>query len=143
MLQFYSVKYIIFDKEKNKPLCSWVGWRDICTNETLSHESIDLTWDNVYHYGSLMHGNLNPQFTQRKKGRVFKCGASFEYENYTFKEWKRPELNLEYRTEYTLTTKSIQEVLEYGDSDKAIQYLIERGLAVTNIDIGGIKLGIR
>lgn len=143
MLQFYKVKHTIFDKDKNKSLCSWVGWRDICAEKMPSCESIDLTWDNVYHYGSLIHGNLNPEFKQRKRGRMFKCHASFEYDYYTFKEWKRPELNLEYKIEYTPVTKSIQEVLEYGDADIAIQYLIERGLAVTNIDIGGIKLGIR
>lgn len=145
MLQFYSVTHTIIDKKTNIELCSWTRFHDICSNDNLTVKSVMLTWDNINDIS--IYSMLNPEIKKRKKGRIFKCHASLSYDLYTFKEWKRSELNLEYVTEYTPVTKSINEILEYGDSTIAIQYLMERGIeaqvVVNKKGIGAILSGIR
>lgn len=140
MLQFYKVRHIIYDKNEKRELCSWERWNDICSDKKLSYESIDLTWDNICEIG--ICSSLNPEIIKRRKGRIFKCHQSLNYEYFKFKEWKRPELNLEYRTEYIPVIKSIEEILDYADGEMAIQYLVERGISIIS-KTGGIGFGIR
>lgn len=45
-------------------------------------------------------------------------------------QWKNPELNITIEYKYEKVNRSISEVLDYHDSEKALKYLVERGLTV-------------
>ncbi len=146
MLEFYRVEYSITDSNTKQQLVNWYAWHDICTDKKMESTIIPLGWDNIENVE--INQCLNPQIREKKKGLVFGVHASLDDLYYNFKQWKRPNLNLEYNITYTPVVKSISDVIEYADSSLAIRYLMERGLDAKFIinsknGIGAILNGIR
>lgn len=50
----------------------------------------------------------------------------------SMKQWKE-ELNIEIKTTWTEYKPTINELLNFHDGDKAIQYLVERGLNTNSL----------
>lgn len=105
--------------EKNKP----------------QNETIQITWDNLEQVHQKYGIDVGFNVWTRKKGRVisfFNGNLIFrkDYEK-DLKEWKDKKLNLQLKVSVKECQVSIQDVLDWYDSEKAIQYLKERGLSVT------------
>lgn len=67
-----------------------------------------------------------------KRGRLvsFFTDHWFEKEYRDIKEWKTSDLHITLTIRYKEDSPSINEVMRYHDGEKAIQYLIERGLTI-------------
>lgn len=99
------------------------------------NETIQITWDNLKQVHRKYGIDVGFNVWTRKKGRVisfFNGNLIFrkDYEK-DLKEWKDKELDLQLKVSVKECQVSIQDVLDWYDSEKAIQYLKERGLSVT------------
>lgn len=102
---------------------------ELLTNEKLQDEEYDITWDNIIdtlHKLQIMGGY---NIWRKKKGIKFELWTH-NYTYYCIKQWKEPELNIKIKITYTKINKSISSVLKWSDGEKALQYLVERGLTV-------------
>lgn len=62
-----------------------------------------------------------------------KRGLKFYYHDYfSIKQWKE-DLDIEIKTSWIEYKPTINELLNFYDSDKAIQYLVERGLNIISL----------
>lgn len=99
------------------------------------NETIQITWDNLKQVHQKYGIDVGFNVWTRKKGRVisFFNGNLIFRKNYEkdLKEWKNKELDLQLKVSTKECQVSIQDVLDWYDSEKAIQYLKERGLSVT------------
>lgn len=98
------------------------------------NETIQITWDNLEQVHRKYGIDVGFNVWTRKKGRVisfFNGNLIFrkDYEK-DLKEWKDKELDLQLEVSVKECQVSIQDVLDWYDSEKAIQYLKERGLSV-------------
>ena len=97
-------------------------------DETTSTETqhIPITWENlnaIYNkYGLSCAFNI----WNCRKGRKIEF---FSWRS-AIKEWKTTDFNLELRISYTPYNAPIEDIMKYWEGDKAIQYLVERGLKV-------------
>ncbi len=65
--------------------------------------------------------------------RKTRKGLKFYYHDYfSIKQWKE-ELNIEIKTTWIEYKPTINELLNFYDGDKSIQYLVERGLNVSSL----------
>lgn len=136
MLKFYHVKCTTFhnDTEIGVETCR------ACIEESEKPEiqNISVDWDNL---DEIEHKYLlESRFVvyNRKKGRV----VSFSHRDWpggfrkNFKdfkdvrEWTGCDLNITLQIEYIEYNPSINEVLKYWDGERAIKYLVERGLSI-------------
>lgn len=134
MLKFYHVKYTTIHNHTE----IGVAMFSICIEESEKPElqNISINWSNLnemekkYFLGSrfVIHDF-------KKRGRAI----SFSRENWTMEkrndfknvyEKSGKELNVVIQIEYTEYNPTINEVLKYGDGEKAIKYLVERGLSI-------------
>lgn len=120
MINMYYVTYETYCNGK------YVGeYNGKCLSNTDEHEQIiPITWDNLddvaREYGLVLKFNV----WLFKKGRRV---AFYEGLIPDIKEWKQKDLNVELRIVYKKATNcSLQEILDYRDSELAIQYLKER-----------------
>lgn len=132
MLKFYRTYFHTYNK--GHLIGSHSGRALTEENERPKEEIINFTWENLLSlyskYGILTSFSL----WNMKKGRLI----SFFTDSLIFvkswekdiKEWKEKELDLTLQISVEEYTPSIQEVLEWHDGKKAIQYLKERGLSV-------------
>ena len=130
MLQFYKEVHSIVDRDTGDVLDHYSAWDYICDEEKPKDKCLILTWDNIEESlekikkAHIMH---DPLLSKHRKGFLFIVGTWWN-KTYRFKQWKRPELNLEYDIEYMPVNMSIKDILNYDNSDLAIQYLLERGI---------------
>ena len=130
MLKFYSIAYKTYN---NGTYISTDYARTLAEESEVKDEIVFINWDNLsemyYRYGlSLPFGTWN-----FKKGRVisFFSGNPFKKDFRDIKEWKT-KLDIMLKIEYTDISNSISidEILKWSDSEKAIQYLNERNLKI-------------
>ena len=100
--------------------------------------TIKLTWDNLLENFAKDGAWYRFGWYKRKKG----LGIEFYSEDVNIIEyikdknkrgvtqWKNPGLNITIEYKYEKVNRSISEVLDYPDNEKAIRYLVERGLTV-------------
>lgn len=129
MLKFYRAYYTTIVKGYDMyTYCSAVLTENAPINKT-----IQISWKNleeIYHdYGPCLAFNI----WNFKRGR---CISFFHSElrnrkTWDIKEWKENQLDIILNIKYEEYTPSINEVLKWHDGEKAIQYLIERGLTIT------------
>lgn len=125
MLRFYDVRHSIIDTDSGKTLFVISNFYDICTDTNPETQHILLSWDNI----NKVEFDIPFVCTEIKKCRKGrKLSFSMMFDNFEYKEWKREGLDLVYKIEYVEIYKSIKEILNYYDGDKAIRYLIERGI---------------
>lgn len=101
----------------------------VLTSETPNSYKEDITWENLGEY--FRKGRLPfSTYYDRKKGKIFSYGDKlFDDEYFSTKEWEEP-LNIQIEYDFLPINPSIKEIMEYPDGEKAIQYLIERGLSI-------------
>ena len=123
MLKYYLVCYSTI--YNGQIINSYIG-HVILDETTVETQHIPITWENlntIYNeYGLSCAFNI----WNCRKGRKIEF---FSWRS-AIKEWKTTDFNLELRISYTPYNASIEEILKYHDGNKAIQYLVERGLKV-------------
>ena len=128
MLHYYRVLYTTYNNEVK--VGSYCGFTIADENE-IKEETIPITWKNleeVYHdHGLSLAFNL----WHFKRGRVisFFEGCLTDKNRRDIKEWKTPTLNIKLVITYEIFPCSLNTILNYWDSEKAIQYLRERNLS--------------
>lgn len=124
MLHFYHTQYTTYcgsDKLYTSRRCL------TCAETPPKEESVLLTWDNIEEQYKKL--GLVVPFTLLKTKRGKKL-VFFHGEHRTIKEWKTMEPCIYIAVETKEVNLPIEEVLEYHDGQKAIQYLVERGLSI-------------
>lgn len=124
MLKYYLVCYSTL--YNGQVINNYIG--HVILDETAATETqhIPITWENlntIYNeYGLSCAFNI----WNCRKGRKIEF---FSWRS-AIKEWKTADFNLELRISYTPYNASIEDIMKYWEGDKAIQYLVERGLKV-------------
>ena len=114
MLKYYFCVY--HNYYKGKKISSTVG--GYCIDENRESTKIKITWDNIENYLS----KLQVDCRETKKGKKLYFFESLK----AVKEWKEKNLEMELEIEYREIEPSIQQILNFSDCKKAIQYLKER-----------------
>lgn len=128
MLHYYRVLYTTYNNEV-KVGCTR-GFT-IADESEVKEKTIPITWENLeevyYDYGLELPFN----YCNFKRGRVisFFSGAFCDKNRRDIKEWKTPELNMKLIITYEVMPCSLNDILNYWNSEKAIQYLRERNLS--------------
>lgn len=102
------------------------SWETLLENAP-EKEIIKGSWDNVEDFVG-----FDVSLHKAKKGYVLR----FFWDNYwgegtTFKQWKT-NITITKTYTYKEITPSIKEILSYHDGEKAMQYLLERGIQYIN-----------
>lgn len=128
MLQYYRILYTTYRNGVNVGDSCGFAIKD--ENE-VKEKTIPLTWDNlneiIYNYGpSLPFTTWN-----FKRGRIISFFEGFfcDKNRRDIKEWKTPTLDVKLVITYKIIECSLNTILNYWDSEKAIQYLKERNLS--------------
>lgn len=128
MLHYYRVLYTTYNNEVKVGNTS--GFVIADENE-IKEKTIPITWENLkevyYNFGLELPFNI----WDFKRGRVisFFEGCLTDKNRRDIKEWKTPELNMKLVITYEVIPCSLNTILNYWDSEKAIQYLRERNLS--------------
>lgn len=128
MLRFYHVYYTTY--HNGIEIGKEYGYG--CFDKAPVEEDIAITWDNLNEmyreHGLCFKFNI----WNFKRGRVvsFFTDRLFKKDYRDVKEWKTSDLHITLTIRYKEDNPSIKRVMEYHDGEKAIQYLIERGLTV-------------
>ena len=102
--------------------------RKICENHP-DTDVININWDNAEEEIQKLDIWLPFGITKRRKGlKLFFWDDLFT----NVKQWKE-DLNIEIKTTWREYKPTIKEIMSFNDSDKAIQYLVERGLNTSSL----------
>lgn len=107
----YCVRYKFFVENK-EILCRTS--RTIASNP--QNIKKELTWDNIDEANCIID-----IINRNKKGKIIYAGT------YVIKQWKLPDSHFRFEIIFEKIKMSLQEILDYYDSDRAIAYLKERG----------------
>lgn len=100
----------------------------VILDETAATETqhIPITWENL--------DEINDKYGLSCAFNIWNCrkGRKIEFFSWrsAIKEWKTTDFNLELRISYMPYNAPIEDIMKYYEGDKAIQYLVERGLKV-------------
>lgn len=128
MLHYYRVLYTTYNNEVKVGNTS--GFT-IADESEVKEETIPITWENLeevyYDYGL----NLPFNYYNSKRGRVisFFSGAFCDKNRRDIHERKTPVLDMKLVITYEVWRCSLNDIINYWDSEKAIQYLRERNLS--------------
>lgn len=128
MLHYYRVLYTTYN---NGVKVGNTSGFVIADENEIKEKTIPITWENLkevyYNFGLELPFNI----WDFKRGRVisFFEGCLTDKNRRDIKEWKTPELNMKLVITYEVIPCSLNTILNYWDSEKAIQYLHERNLS--------------
>lgn len=126
-MEFYKVCFTTYHNDEK--INSIVG--ETLTEKKPNNYEISFTWDNLDNLMETYGLETSFNVWNLKKGRriSFFTDKFFPNKNTKdIKEWKEKELNIKLKVTYTLFSPSLEKVFKWHDSDKAIQYLKEKGL---------------
>lgn len=128
MLHYYRVLYTTYNNEVK--VGSTRGFTIADENE-IKEETIPITWENLEEVYQDHGLSLAFNYWNFKRGRVisFFEGVLTDKIRRDIKEWKMPTLNIKLVITYEIFPCSLNTILNYWDSEKAIQYLRERNLS--------------
>lgn len=124
MLKYYLVRYSTL--YNGQVINNSIG--RVILDETAATETqhIPITWENL--------DEINNKYGLSCAFNIWNChkGRKIEFFSWrsAIKEWKTANFNLELRISYTPYNAPIEDIMKYWEGDKAIQYLVERGLKV-------------
>ena len=128
MLHYYR---ILFTTYNNGVKVDYTYGHVIADESEVKEKTIPITWENleeIYHnYGLSLPFNI----WNFKRGRVisFFKGSFTDKNRHDIKEWKTPTLDMKLVVTYEVWRCSLNNILNYWDSEKTIQYLRERNLS--------------
>lgn len=126
MLKFYYIHYTTYYKGKE------VAHRTaycLCDESKVDNWRVKVTWDNLAELWEQI-GGLGCGFTiwNFKRGRQLSFPDTWPWQEP--KEWKHTDPQVEIECHWSERKVSIQDVMEWNDSEKAMQYLAERNLRI-------------
>lgn len=130
MLKFYHVKCTTYvngiDRGTN------YGHKVLIEEESAKDYSVFATWENItefYHNHAL---SSCFQLYNFKHGKYLSFEDFNPFKRYTWDiaQWRHPETKIELKFHYVEVHPSINEVLHYHNGEKAMQYLLERGINI-------------
>ena len=126
MLNYYLVKQVTY--HNGEKICVRGG---SCLTEDIKNDTLqEITWENLEsELVKCIFCSCGFSIWYRKKGRHVEFYPDTGIHK-PVKEWKSPNLNIQIKTIYTPATPSIDTLLHWHDGDKAIQYLVERGITI-------------
>ena len=128
MLHYYRV---LFTTYNNGVEVGCTRGFTIADESEVKEKTIPITWENLeevyYDYGV----NLPFNYWNFKRGRIisFFEGAFCDKNRHDIHERKTPVLDMKLVITYEVCRCSLNDILNYWDSEKAIQYLRERNLS--------------
>lgn len=133
MLHYYRVLYTTYNNEVK--VGSSHGFIIADENE-IKEKTIPITWENLEEVSHDYGLRLSFTYWELKRGRVisFFNGAFRDKNRHDIHERKTPVLDMKLVITYEVWRCSLNDIINYWDSDKAIQYLRERNLSCS-IDI--------
>lgn len=125
MLKYYNI-YTVTYRGTKEVGTRFVGHK---IDEDLQNHTDKLTWENLPEYYMKNGLSLPFEYWQGKKGMrvTFFDFAIRKKETWDIRQWKYPKLDLYIEWHYVPVNVSIETILKYHDSEKAIQYLNEHG----------------
>ena len=127
MLKFYYIRYITYYKGRE------VGQstaRILCEEFKVENFRKKVTWENLSDTWEELGCCCNFSIWNMKRGRQLSFDNTWPWQEP--KEWKHADPRVEIECRWSERQVSIQDILEWPDSEKAMQYLNER-----KINIGG------
>ena len=123
MLKFYCIHYTTYYKDKE------VAYRTahcLCDESKIDNWRVKVTWDNLAELWERI-GGLCCGFSiwNMKRGRQLSFADTWPWQEP--KEWKHADPQIEIECCWSERQVSIQDVMEWYDSEKAMQYLKEHG----------------
>lgn len=128
MLHYYRVLYTTYN---NGVKVGNTSGSVIADENEIKEKTIPITWENLkevyYNFGLELPFNI----WDFKRGRVisFFEGCLTDKNRRDIKEWKTPVLDMKLVITYKVVPCSLNDILNYWNSEKAIQYLRERNLS--------------
>lgn len=96
------------------------------TEKEMQNISTTITWNNINDIRQYAASDIRTY----KKGRRLWVSGGLDFDGFYFKEWKKPNLALEVKREYTEISPSINTILDWPDGEAAMKYLLERGINI-------------
>lgn len=125
MLKYYKPRTEVFIN-KIRPFLIKL-YKDEISEIIPDTPSIKADWDNILNIYEKIGLYLPYGLRKTRKGLTF-----YYHDYFSIKQWKE-ELNIEIKTTWIEYKPTINELLNFYDGDKSIQYLVERGLNVSSL----------
>lgn len=130
MLKFYHVNYTTYvngvDRGAN------YGWKALTDEDEAKDYTILVNWENIADFYCKYAPAVPFQLYNFKRGHYlsFSDFSLFKSKTWDIAQWRHPELKIEIKVEYKEMRPSINEVLHWSNGEKAMQYLLERGINI-------------
>lgn len=119
MTHFYKIRTGLFYQGK-EVAHRWCG-TCIKDESEVRNSEWHYTWTNIH---ELCNSNLIYAYTEsRRKGRMLCVNGEV-----VFREWDDADMELTLKAEYQKFVPSLHDVIHFHDGEKAIQWMLERGL---------------
>ena len=125
MLKYYKPRTEVFIN-KIRPFLIKL-YKDEISEIIPDTPSIKADWDNILNIYEKIGLYLPYGLRKTRKGLNF-----YYHDYFSIKQWKE-ELNIEIKTTWIEYKPTINELLNFDDGDKAIQYLVERGINASQL----------
>lgn len=129
MMKFYAIYYITYHNGKQFDI---KRAEIICDESKVDEWRVKFTWGNLTELYREIGCHCCFNIWNFKRGRLVSFynsafGPAYERD---IKEWKHKELNIEVKCEWHEETPSIHKILDWPNGEKAMQYLLERGMNI-------------
>lgn len=127
MFKFYYIHYTTYYKGREVGRCTA---RALCEESQVKNFRKKVTWENLSNILEDLGCCRNFSVWNMKRGRQISFDNTWPWQEP--KEWKHADPQVEIECRWSERQVSIQDILKWPDSEKAMQYLNER-----KIKIGG------
>ena len=130
MLKFYHVKCTTYVNGIERG--TNYGHKTLMEEEEAKDCSIVATWENIteFYYNHALSSCFQLYNFKRGKYLSFEDFNLFKRQTWDIAQWRHPEMKIELKFHYVEVHPSINEILRYHNGEKAMQYLLERGIGI-------------
>ena len=125
MLKFYYIYYTTYYKGR-KVGCTTA--QALCEESEVKNFHKKVTWENLASICEEVGGCCNFFIWNMKKGRQISFGNTWPWQEP--KEWKHTDPQVEIECCWSERQVSIQDIMDWHDSEKVMQYLNERKIKI-------------
>lgn len=130
MLKFYHVKCTTYVNGIERG--TNYGCEILTEEENAKDYSVFATWENIteFYYNHALSSCFQLYNFKRGKYLSFEDFNLFKRQTWDIAQWRHPEMKIELKFHYVEVHPSINEILRYHNGEKAMQYLLERGIGI-------------
>lgn len=125
MLKFYYVHYTTYYKGREASQATAYA---LCDETEIKNCRVKVTWENLNEVLENIGFSCGFSVWNMRKGRQISFSKTWPWQEP--KEWKHADPQIEIEFRWSEREVSIQEVLNWHNAEKAIQYLNERNLRI-------------